>query len=359
MNQQANLGILKMTSYYKEESDGQWIDFKERLQVMKDSVDGRVLLESLGFKITRETTKELRGPCIIHGGDNTTAFRFNKEKKSWLCFSHKCHDSYGSDIISLIRAVLKCDFLKAVDYLRGMTGEVSNESYYRLKTKQERETFIRSYSEVKVKPTMVNETTLKDFRSMRTNYFVNEGIKPETLEHFEVGGGYIDKEGIVREVIPIRDDYGELVAYSLRDIRKNAFYDNKYILTLGFEKDTVLYNMNKAKEYGDHLPIIVVEGFKSVWKLHQCGIKNVVAVMGSNITEGQGLLLCSYALKGIVVLFDNDEAGVEGTIMSYKSLNGKLSVIPIYITETDEFGKGLDPADLSCKQLYRYLDTYF
>lgn len=362
MNLPENLGILEMTNYYKKEDDSKWVDFKERLQVMKDSVDARLLLESLGFKITRETTKELRGPCIIHGGDNTTAFRFNKEKKSWICFSHKCHDFYGSDVISLICAVLKCDFLKAVDYLKGMTGEVSNDNYYRLKTKQERESFIHSYDNAKISPSVVNETTLKDFKSMRTNYFVNTGIKPETLESFEIGGGYIDNEGVVREVIPIRNDHGLLLAYSLRDIRKNISdkeYDNKYVLTPGFEKDTVLYNMNKAKEYGSYLPIIVVEGFKSVWKLYECGIKNVVATIGSSVTEGQCLLLCSYALKGAIIMFDNDKPGINGLTKACEDLKDKLDVIPVYITETDEFGKGLDPADLSCKQLYEYLDTYF
>ena len=348
-----------MTNYYKETSDDRWVDLKERLQVMKDSVDARILLEGLGCTIVRETAKELRGPCIIHGGDNTTAFRFNKEKKSWVCFSHKCHEFHGNDIISLIRAILKCDFIKAVEYLSSLVGEVSDGSYYRLKTKRERESFINLYDNDNVKPSIVNEVTLKDFRSMRTNYFVNKGIKPETLEVFEVGGGYVDNEGVVREVIPIRDDHGVLVAYSFRDIRNNISYDKKYTLTTGFEKDAVLYNMNRARDYGKHFPIIVVEGFKSVWKLYECGIKNVVAVIGSSLTEGQCLLLYSYALKGVVVMFDNDEAGIIGINKAYESLNGKLDIVPVYITETDGFGKGLDPADLSCRQLCQYLDTYF
>jgi DNA primase len=117
--------------------------------------------------------------------------------------------------------------------------------------------------------------------------------------------------------------------------------------------------MNNAQKYGDHLPIIVVEGFKSVWRLYECGIKNAVAVIGSTLTEGQCSLLYLYALKGAVIMFDNDEAGIIGITRAYESLKGKLDVIPVYITETDEFGKGLGPDDLSDEQLCGYLDTYF
>lgn len=348
-----------MTYYNSVETDDRWVKFKENLEVMKDSVDPRFLIETLGFKVVRETIKELRGPCIIHGGDNTTAFRFNKEKKSWVCFSHKCHELYGNDIISLIRSVLKCDFMEAVNYLKGLVGNVAEGDYCSFKEKRERDSFISSYSAVKVKPHIVNETALKCFGPIRTNYFVNVGIKPETLDYFEVGGGYVDSDGAVREVIPIRDDRSVLVAYSLRDIRENISYDNKYILTTGFEKDTVLYNMNRAQEYGDRLPIIVVEGFKSVWRLHECGIDNVVAVMGSSLTEGQCALLYLYALKGVVTMFDNDKAGIICTTAAYENLKDRLDVVPIYITETDIDGKGLGPDDLTDEQLYEYLDTYF
>lgn len=348
-----------MTYYNSVETDDRWVKLKEKLETMKDSVDPRYLVETLGFKIVRETTKELRGQCIIHGGDNTTAFRFNKERKSWVCFTHKCHELYGNDIISLIRAVTKCDFIAAVDYLKGLVGSVSDEDYYSFKERKERDSFIASYDHIRTKPYVVNEVTLKYFGSMRTNYFVNDGIKPDTLNYFEVGGGYVDNDGFIREVIPIRDDRSELVAYSLRDIRENVSYDSKYILTPGFEKDTVLYNMNRAQEYGDLLPIIVVEGFKSVWRLHECGINNVVAVMGSGLTEGQCSLLYLYALKGVVLMFDNDKAGIIGINKAYESLKDRLSVVPVYITETNKFGKGYGPDDLSDEQLYEYLETYF
>jgi DNA primase len=133
----------------------------------------------------------------------------------------------------------------------------------------------------------------------------------------------------------------------------------KYILTPGFDKQNCLYNLNRAHEYGHELPIIVVEGFKSVWRLYEYGIKNVVCSMGSGITTGQQLLLCRFAFKGVVTFFDNDKAGVIGTTQACADLGDKLDVRPVFIQEVDENGKGLDPADLTREQVYDYLDTYF
>jgi hypothetical protein len=96
------------------------------LEVFKAAVDPKFLLQNLGLKIIRETPKELSGPCKIHGGDNTTSFRFNKDKRTWVCFSHKCHELYGCDIIGLIMATLGIDFMSAVDYLRELVGNVGD-----------------------------------------------------------------------------------------------------------------------------------------------------------------------------------------------------------------------------------------
>jgi DNA primase len=189
---------------------------------------------------------------------------------------------------------------------------------------------------------------------------LTKGFKNETLDYFEVAGGWHDKFGIVRDIIPIRDNSCELVAYSLRDTRlESDNSDFKYILTPGFDKQRCLYNLDKAKKYCSKLPLIVVEGFKSVWRLYEYGINNVVASMGSGITSGQQLLLYSYAINGVVTFFDNDIAGVTATLKAYEDMHEKIDIFPVYIQEVDEFGDGLDPADLSAEQVYEYLYTYF
>lgn len=349
---------MKMKSYLKYK-DKKWENFKEKLDYVKASVDPSYLLKELGFKYTRETPKELRSECIIHGGNNKTAFRFNKDTKTWVCFTHKCHEKYGNDLIGLIRALTNRDFLQSVEFLKQFVPDLDDIDYVKSKRQREIDDFIKSNNTFEVTPSSVNEDSLLSFRSLGADYFIKQGFKKETMDYFEVGHGWTDAFGVIRSVIPIRDDVGQLVAYSLRDIRENVDEDFKYILTPGFNKQGTLYNLNNAKKYGEHLPIIVVEGFKSVWRLYEYGIKNVVATMGSGITEGQQFLLCMYAIAGVVTLFDNDQAGVEGTNSAIKDLTGKLDVSPVFIQEVDENGKGLDPADLTKEQVYEYLDTYF
>ena len=85
-------------------SNKKWQKTLDDVQFLKQAVDPRFLLEQLGFKIVNETRKELRGACAIHGGDNKTSFRFNKITKTWVCFSHRCQEEFGYDVIGLIRA---------------------------------------------------------------------------------------------------------------------------------------------------------------------------------------------------------------------------------------------------------------
>jgi DNA primase len=349
---------MKQKNYI--ERDKKWREFKERLDYLKQSVDVKYLLESLGFDVLRDTPKEIRSTCLIHGGDNTTAFRFNKDRRTWVCFTHKCHESFGNDIIALIKAVKNVDFMGAVDYLKRLTGDIGDGSGLIVaKQKRERDDFMESYKK-ESRPTsrIVNENSLKQFKKFRSDFFRADGFSDKTLDHFEIAGGYTDSFGFIRDIIPIRDDKNRLMAYSMRDIRRDVDDDFKYILTKNFDKDSVIYNLNKAKHFVNDLPLIVVEGFKSVWRLYDYGIENVVAVMGSKITEGQENLLCQYAYKGVVIMFDNDEAGMIGTVSALENLSHRLNIDAVFITEIDENGKGLDPADLSKEEVYSYLGKY-
>jgi hypothetical protein len=349
----------KMKSYHNYKEKG-WEDFKDKLDYLKTSIDPRYLLENLGVSVDHETYKEIRCSCPVHRGDNKTAFRFNKDTRTWVCFTHKCHEAHGNDVVGLIKAITGRDFIESVNYLKFLMGDTNEIDYVEAKRKREISNFIQSYDTIVLKHKSVNENSLNRFKTMRTGYFASKGYKSSTLDYFEIGGGWVDSQDVAREIIPIRDHHGVLVAYSLRDTRDNIEDDDfKYILTPGFDKQNCLYNLDKAQKYGDTLPIIVVEGFKSVWRLYEYGIKNVVATIGAGITEGQQLLLYRYALKGVVMMSDNDKAGVEATIKACDILSGKLDIRPVFIQEVDEKGKGLDPSDLTQQQVYEYLETYF
>jgi DNA primase len=334
--------------------------FRDRIDAVKELLDPVYVVESLGFKITNETPKEVRAACIIHGGDNETAFRVNKERGTWTCFTHKCHEQFGNDMIGLVRAIKSCSFMDALDYLEELTGSktMSQQKLFDFKRKRERQNFIHQFSPKSGIPSSVDETKLKYYKPFRSNFFINDGFSEETLDYFEIAGGYVDKDGFIRDIIPIHDDHGKLLAYSLRDIREEADPFRKYKLTANFDKDQVLYNLYRIKESVGNKPLILVEGFKSVWRLYEYGIYNVVACMGAGITMGQAALLFTYAHSGVVTFFDNDLAGAEAIGRTYDLLKGRMKMYTEFILETDENGKGLDPADLTKEQVYYYLSNY-
>lgn len=331
------------------------------LRTLKESVDIHALLFSLGFKITNENSKEIRCRCAIHGGDNRSAFRFNKETRTWICFTHKCHNEHGYDIIGLIKAIQKVDFLGAVDFLKKLVGDnVVSASYITAQRfSKDKDSFIKGYAKTR-RPDFVTEDHLITYRPLRSQCFIRDGFSKETLNYFEIAGGYTDTHGILRDIIPIRDVNGELQAYSLKDTRRNPPDSSfKYIITEGFAKDNVLYNLQNSKNFCRFFPLILVEGFKSVWRLYDYGIYNTACVMGSFLTEGQLDLVKTYAINGVVIFFDADKAGREGAELAKKACqkkNIKCSVETISLEDVLHEEDG--PAELSCEQIYRYLNEY-
>jgi hypothetical protein len=59
------------------------------------------------------------------------------------------------------------------------------------------------------------------------------------------------------------------------------------------------------------------------------------------------------------MFYDNDIAGIKGSVNACGRLKGKLDSAIVFITEVDENGKGLDPADLDKNTVYNYLKGYF
>lgn len=343
----------------KKNSDNEdWKDFKEKIERLKAAVDPRYLINSLGFDVSSESGKEIRGACKIHGGDNETSFRFNKERKSWVCFSHRCHETWGNDIIGLVRATFNFSFIDAVNYLKQFVGDV-DDSYIEYKRKKEMNDFISASSKPEIAEKIVNETDLTHFKPFRSSYFIKKGYSTETLDYFEIAGGHTDSFKNLRDIIPIRDEEGVLTAYALRNITDDVDDDRKYIFTRGFQGEKILYNLHNAKKYGSTKPMIIVEGQKSVWKLYEYGIKNVVASFGAHLSNGQVNLLYKYAFNGIVMFYDNDAAGIRGAVSACSELKDKLDITAVFITETDDNGKGLDPSDLNKETAHNYLKGYF
>ncbi len=139
-------------------------------------------------------------------------------------------------------------------------------------------------------------------------------LTPETIIDF--GLGYCSKgmmEG--RIAIPIHNVKGEVVAYAGRfPVEEPPEGTPKYKLPPGFRKSQELFNIDRAiKEPKEH-PLIIVEGFFDVMKLHQHGYRKVVALMGSTLSATQEELIKRHtnSQSQIIVMLDENEAGRAG-----------------------------------------------
>ena len=116
-----------------------------------------------------------------------------------------------------------------------------------------------------------------------------------------------------RIMFPIHDTTGNMIAFGGRVISEDkekpiAKYMNSPETSL-FSKKRVLYNLHLAKKEKVSKDFIyVVEGYMDVIALHQAGVKNSVATLGTAVTE-ENLSQCFKYTREIICCFDGDKAG--------------------------------------------------
>ncbi|WP_309083130.1 DNA primase [Chelativorans sp.] len=113
-----------------------------------------------------------------------------------------------------------------------------------------------------------------------------------------------------RVMFPIEDARGRIIAFGGRALSSDA--PAKYLNspdTELFHKGNVLYNHARAKRAAKDAPVIAVEGYMDVIALAQAGVENVVAPLGTALTENQLELLWRMAGEP-VLCFDGDSAGL-------------------------------------------------
>lgn len=120
-----------------------------------------------------------------------------------------------------------------------------------------------------------------------------------------------------RIVFPNLDDKGRVISFSARTINDNT--KPKYINSIIHKKTKNLYGINIAKDYVEKY-IILVEGATDVITLNQAGIKNVVALLGTELTEEQCHLI-KRITNTVIVALDCDLAGKSATRRIIKILN--------------------------------------
>ena len=154
-------------------------------------------------------------------------------------------------------------------------------------------------------------------------------------------GGVYDKFRN-RLMLPVIDLRGDVIGFTSRVMDGSA---PKYLNTPEtaiFKKRSILYGINYAKNTKRE-NMILVEGNIDVITLHQAGFDNVVATMGTALTEEHARLLSRYT-KELVLCYDNDEAGKDATqraigILKNADFSVKVLQLPRRRTEDGELVK--------------------
>ena len=170
-----------------------------------------------------------------------------------------------------------------------------------------------------VKKRKLNNETLENFKigfsgkfdelykSLRQNGFQDEEILESGLVNKNDNGTYIDRYRN-RLMIPICDERGRVIAFGGRVLDDSK---PKYINSpenVVYSKGKHLFGLNVAKKSDIKKQLLIVEGYMDVISLHQRGIKNVVAALGTALTTNQGWLLRKSTEK-VILGFDADDAG--------------------------------------------------
>jgi len=275
--------------------------------------------------------------------EKTPSFSVSETKQVYNCFG--CHKK--GNIFTFVQQFMGLHFPDAVEYL-------ANRAHIPLPEKNDYDSEKQDQLSKRKKELLhVNRLAADYFyrkmqelppdHPVKAYAFEKRGLSAETVKEFQIGYATEEWDGLVqhlqqkgvslqlaeearliksrpqgngyydifrdRLMFPIFNQMGEPLAFGGRIISQG---EPKYLNsgeTLVFNKSKILYGLYQtAKFVRSEDQSLIVEGYMDLVSLYQSGIKNVVATMGTALTEEHGKLL-SRMTKNIVVLFDGDEAG--------------------------------------------------
>lgn len=290
----------------------------------------------------KKAGRNFKGLCPFHA-EKTPSFVVSPERQIWHCFG--C--SHGGDVFGYLMETERIEFGEALRILAKKAG-VTLQSYRPSQSETEKDKLYQ-----------INHLASEFFHYLLLNHRVGEralnyvlqrGINKESLELFKIGysppmwdglqkflvgkKGYavedLEKSGLViptshissspsryydrfrdRLMFPLSDHRGDITGFAGR-VLDPTVKEAKYVNTpetLAYHKSELLYPLQITKEdiKKENLAV-VVEGELDAISSFQVGIKNVVAIKGSALTEEQARLLKRFT-ENLVLSLDSDTAG--------------------------------------------------
>jgi len=320
------------------------------------------------FNIDYYTTNScIISNCEIHGGDNESAMNiyFNNLESNignftgkWVCNTWNCHEEFTQNIIGWTQGMLSRQKLgwsgpgdKRVthDYAEKFLNDFVGTDYISINSSGQNSSQLFTNQVNKIYNRQIDTKTFEITREeIRTKlkipaqYYIDRGYSPEILNLYDVGlCDNPEQKMYNRIVVPIYDQDNNYVGCTGRTIFENG--KPKWLHSGGFQGSEHLYNYNRAKEHiAKSGVMIIVEGIGDVLKLEQCGINNSVSIFGTAISQGQQYLINSSGALSLIILLDNDDAGINGMKKIEKNLGRLYRLYFPNISENDVGGMNKD-----------------
>ena len=244
--------------------------------------DIQKLLDRANVNIQSQGIEEIAIYCPFHRNTDSASCYVNTKTGLWQCFNPSC--CAKGNYRQLHRRLLNEDVIE---------NKVVNPDL--LKLKLSKKVDISEDIELSIDNLIIDY----DKDSQKLSSLTDRGFDIDTLKYFEVC--YSDKKR--RVVIPVRDESYKLVGMIGRAIDNEQ--EPRYLYTNGFKRAKVLFNLCNAKKYDS---VIITEGSLDAIKIHQAGFPNVIATLGSKISENQYDLIRKY-FDEIIAFPDADDAG--------------------------------------------------
>lgn len=319
-------------------------------QIPEDVVDqvrkANDIVEVIGEYVQlKKQGRNFFGLCPFHG-EKTPSFSVTQDKQIFYCFGCK----KGGNIFTFLMELEGMSFSDAVKMLADRSGiELPQFTNERSSMSKKQLDLLAAYDWLAKLYHHILRYTKEGQEAYR--YLKERGIDDKSIEVFHLGYApfmtdftvqfleekgiqrpFLIQSGILRQhadqritdpfagrvIFPIRNHLGKVIAFGARAINQQ---EPKYLNSSEsdlFKKNRLLFNFDLAKrEIRKEKSVILFEGQMDVIAAYQAGIKNVVATLGTALTDFQAKLLKRY-VDTVIICYDGDHAGIEA---SYKAAN--------------------------------------
>ncbi len=336
---------------------------------VKEDIRARLPIEQLVAQYCQLQKKGRNYVCLCpFHNDKKPSLLVSPDKGIAYCFA--CQS--GGDIFSFFQRIEGVDFPTAVRMLADKTGVELPKDRDRSSFKVEKDAKERMRECLEAAQAFYRKQLVATPVAM--DYVRRRGVDDTLLESFGIGYApdsfsstyeHLLKEGFSRTEIagaglgvqkelseermydrfrnrimfPIGDAQGKIIGFGGRAMGES---DAKYVNSPDgplYHKSTVLYGLHQAREaIRQHRSVLLVEGYFDVVAAHKAGVKNVVAVSGTALTEDHVRLLKRY-VDTVILCLDQDAAGQQAANRAFQLLSkahAKVHSVSIPAKDPDE-----------------------